>query len=166
MIENLILGLISFTGGIYDVRLRKIPNWLTLGTFILVFLFNVFFVRSFHEIIHCLLGFFVGILLLLIPYIFGGMGAGDVKLLAAIGSIVGYKDIVLVFFYSTICGLFLGIIWLILNPKHIKFLITTGQILPTVDKKQKVPYGVAIAAGTLLYIVLRSNDFFGIVLWK
>ena len=154
--QTILLILISLTGGIYDLKSTRIPNWLTLGTFFLALLFNVFQLNL-HGIVNCLLGFLVGMLLLFIPYLAGGMGAGDVKFLGALGSLVGFKDILLIFFYSAVCGLFLSLIWLIFTPGHLKFLITTGQVLPTVDKKQKVPYGIAISLGTILYIMFGKE---------
>ena len=164
-IQTIILLIVSITGGIYDWKARRIPNWLTFGTFLLALIINFSHLRL-HDFLNCILGFLVGILLLIIPYLMGGMGAGDVKLLGAIGSLVGFKNVVLIFIYSAICGLFLGLIWLIFTPGHLKFLITTGQILPQVDKKQKVPYGIAILLGTILYIVFEKNNLFKLPLWQ
>lgn len=163
--QNIIILLISIIGGIYDWKSRRIPNWLTLGTFILVLVFNIISLQL-TGILNCLVGFFGGIGLLFIPYILGGMGAGDVKLLGAIGAIVGLKSVVLIFLYSAVSGLFLGLLWIMFTPGHLKFLITTGQILPQVDKKQKVPYGIAIMLGTFLYIIFGENDFFKIPSWQ
>ena len=157
-IQDTLVILISAIGGIYDLKSRRIPNWLTFGTFIAALVFNIFHFNL-SNTINCLLGFLVGILILIIPYMFGGMGAGDVKLLGAIGSVVGFKNIISVFIYSAICGLFLGLIWILCKPGHLKFLITTGQAFPTVDKKEKVPYGVAILLGTILYVIFGNNTF-------
>lgn len=157
--KAILILLISTVGSFFDWKFRKIPNWLTLGTFLVALLFHLIRLK-FGLALHCFLGFIVGILLLIIPYATGGMGAGDVKLLGAIGSIVGVKDIICIFFYSGICGLVLGIIWIIATPGHLKFLITTGKILPPIDKKQKVPYGIAIMLGTILYIILGYKNFF------
>ena len=157
MIQTIILLLISILGGIYDWKSRRIPNWLTFGTFCLALLVNIFNLKM-NGVLNCIFGFIVGILLLIIPYLMGGMGAGDVKLLGAIGSLVGYKNIILIFFYSAICGSLMGLIWIIFTPGHLKFLITTGQLLPIVDKKQKLPYGIAISMGTILYIILGTKD--------
>ena len=168
-IQNVLLLLISFTGCIYDFKFRKIPNWLTFGGFFLAIIFNSF-KFGLSGAINSLLGFLVGVLLLLIPYLMGGMGAGDVKLLGAVGAIVGFKKVVLIFFYSAVCGLFLGIIWILFTPGHLKFLLKTGQVLPTVDKKQKIPYGIAIFMGTFIYIMFGMNEsvfrFFNLPLWQ
>ena len=161
--------LIAFIGALYDWKARRIPNWLTFGTLFLALVLN-FLDFKLHGLLNSLIGFFTGIALLFIPYALGGMGAGDVKLLGAIGALVGYKSVILIFIYSAICGLFLGIIWILFTPGHLKFLLKTGQILPTVDKKQKIPYGIAIFMGTFIYIILGANNIFnslpGIPTWQ
>ena len=164
-VQTIILILVSALGGIYDLKFRKIPNWLSLGTILVFLIFNLFNLKV-NEILNCIFGFIVGMGLLFIPYLMGGMGAGDVKLLGAIGSIVGFKGVILVFLYSSISGMLMGLAWLILTPGHLKFLITTGQMLPVTDKKQKVPYGIAIFLGTILYITFGKSSFFNIYLWQ
>lgn len=164
---NILLIFTAVTGGIYDLTCRKIPNWLTFGSFFLALSFNLLFFKTIDSIFNCLLGFVLGLALLIIPYILGGMGAGDVKFLAAIGSLVGVRDVVSIFLYSAVCGMILGILWLAFNPKRLKFLVVTGQISPVVDNKQKVPYGIAILMGTLLYVIPGINNFIcNILLWK
>lgn len=156
--ENILLVLVSTVGGIYDFKARRIPNWITFGTLVVILLINLFKLNI-GGVVNCILGFLMGILLLFIPYYFGGMGAGDVKLLGAIGAIVGFKDIISIFFYSSVVGLALSLIWIFLTPGHLKFLLQTGQILPVVDKKQKLPYGLAIMSGSFIYILLGSYNF-------
>ena len=156
--QSIIILLISLVGSIFDCKYRKIPNWLNFGTVVLALVYHVVHLNL-NGVVHCLLGFIVGIALLLIPYLMGGMGAGDVKLLGAIGAIVGFKKILWIFFYSGISGLFLGIIWIIFSPGHLKFLVTTGKVLPPIDKKQKLPYGLAILFGVITYIILGADKF-------
>ena len=164
-LEIILLLLIAFIGAIYDLRFRRIPNWLTLGSLAIIFLLNIFYLGV-YGFVNSSLGLLAGIALLFIPYITGGMGAGDVKLLGTLGALVGYKGIILIFFYTALCGLVFAIIWLAFNPGRIQFLITTGQILPTVDKRQKIPYGIAILLGTILYIMFGTNNLFNIVIWQ
>lgn len=163
--ETILLSLITLIGATYDWKVRRIPNWLTFGGLAIALVFNTFHLGV-EGFINSLLGFICGIGLLLIPYLLGGMGAGDVKLLGTVGAIAGYKEVVIIFFYTAISGLIIGIIWLIFTPNRLKFLITTGQILPTVDKKQKVPYGIAILMGTILYIMFGENNIFNIITWQ
>lgn len=163
------LILVSLTGAIYDWKIRKIPNWLTFGTFFLVLLINICNF-NFNWVLNSILGFLLGIALLIIPYLMGAMGAGDVKLLGAVGAITGFKSVIFIFFSSTICGLFLALIWIACKPGHLKFLITTAQVLPVVDKWQKFPYGVAIFLGTILYIISVNMNLFDLnlhlVIWQ
>ena len=163
--ETILLLLIAAICAIYDWRTRKIPNWLTVYSLPVIFLLNIVH-AGLWGFVNSLLGLLAGLALLFIPYIIGGMGAGDVKLLGSLGAIVGYKGAILIFFYTALCGLVLGIIWLIFNPGRLKFLITTGQILPTVDKNQKIPYGIAILMGTILYITFGANNLFNIIIWQ
>lgn len=164
-LETIFLTLIASIGAIYDWRTRRIPNWLTLYSLPVIFLLNISHL-GIWGFINSLVGLLAGIALLFIPYIAGGMGAGDVKLLGTLGAITGYKGIIIIFFYTAISGLVLGIIWLIVDPGRLKFLITTGQILPVVDKKQKIPYGIAILLGTILYIMFGANNIFNLIIWQ
>ena len=164
-LEIIFLLLIATIGGIYDWRARRIPNWLTLYSLPIIFLLSICH-QGVWGFVNSLFGLLAGLALLFIPYIVGGMGAGDVKLLGTLGAITGYKGAILIFFYTGICGLILGIIWLVFNPGRLKFLITTGQILPTVDKKQKIPYGIAILMGTILYIMFGTNNLFNLIIWQ
>lgn len=163
-IQTILLLIVSSVGGIYDLKSRRIPNWLTFGAFFLALVLSIFQFRI-SEIANCLLGALVGISLLFVPYLMGGIGAGDVKLLGALGAVGGFKAVILIFLYSAVCGLFLGIVWIIFTPGHLKFLIITGQMLPQIDKKQKVPYGIAIMMGTFLYIMFGENEFFKVPIW-
>jgi leader peptidase (prepilin peptidase) / N-methyltransferase len=76
------------------------------------------------------------VLLLLIAFASkGGMGGGDIKLFTLIGFAVGFKTMLLAFFFSTFFGAFFGIIGLI-----------TGMV----ERKQPIPFGPFIALGTLV----------------
>ena len=158
LLSAIFLILISLIGAFFDWKYRKIPNWLTFGVLFLVVGLNLINHR-FEAIFYSLLGFLSGIGILLIPYLLGMMGAGDVKLLGALGSVVGFKNVIVIFILTSVCGLFLGLLWIIFRPGHFKFLITTGQALPAVDKHQKFPYGLAIFMGTIFYIITESSGY-------
>lgn len=165
LVQNSLVILITTVGSFFDIKFRRIPNWLTFGAFGLILLANIFSFK-FGQVLQCLAGYFVGLLLLIVPYIMGGMGAGDVKLLATVGSLVGYKSIILIFLYSSLAGAILGLIWISLKPGNLKFMITTGSIPKTVDKKEKIPYAIAIFIGSLAYVILGKGIFSGFSLWQ
>ncbi len=156
MFNTILLTIVSLLGALYDWRARRIPNWLTFGTFFLMLFISLISLK-FIVVADCVIGFFVGIALLIVPYAIGWMGAGDVKLLGAVGAIVGFKYVILIFVYSTLWGLVCGLLWIILRPGHLKFLITTAQVLPAIDKTQKFPYGVVIFLGTISYIMAGAK---------
>ncbi|QED48797.1 prepilin peptidase [Cytobacillus dafuensis] len=83
-----------------------------------------------------LLGAAAGFLLLLLIAIIskGGMGGGDIKLFAVLGFVLGFKLVLLSFFIATLYGSLFGVIGLI-----------TGKL----KRKNPIPFGPFIAAGTL-----------------
>ncbi|MCM3725295.1 prepilin peptidase [Neobacillus cucumis] len=83
-----------------------------------------------------LLGAVTGFLLLLIIAVVskGGMGFGDVKLYALIGFVIGFKLVLLSFFLATLYGAIIGGLALLFR---------------IVKKRQPIPFGPFIAAGTL-----------------
>jgi leader peptidase (prepilin peptidase) / N-methyltransferase len=83
-----------------------------------------------------LLGAVTGFTLLLVIALIskGGMGMGDVKLYALIGFVMGFKLVLLSFFLSTLFGAVIG---------------GFALIFKIVKRKQPIPFGPFIAAGTL-----------------
>ncbi|MEH7254088.1 prepilin peptidase [Neobacillus niacini] len=75
-----------------------------------------------------------GLLLIIALVSNGGMGMGDVKLYALLGFVLGFKLVLLSFFLSTLFGAVIGGIALLLK---------------IVTRKQPIPFGPFIAAGTL-----------------
>lgn len=108
-------------------------------------------------------GFILGLILLLIPFMFGGMGAGDVKLMAAIGALMGSTFVLYTFFFTAIIGGCISLI-ILLRRMGIKqmaahlFITFTAfrgnakEMHATTEGKRNFsfPYGIAIVSGTLL----------------
>ena len=72
----------------HDVRYRRIPNMLVLTALIAGLAINTVF-GGWHGLGNSALGFGVAFIPMLLLHIFGAMGAGDVKLMGAVGSILG-----------------------------------------------------------------------------
>lgn len=166
------LSTILILAGIQDLRLQKIPNLLTYPTMGIGI--------ACHSLTNGLEGLFfaagglaVGIALLILPYIMGGMGAGDAKLLGAAGAILGPKGVFTAFLFSAVIGGVYALVLLFfrrqfsrgLVERHATTLKTfafTGQFIsiPTEDEsKPKLCYGIPIALGTLLYICLKVTGY-------
>ena len=92
-----------------DLHTRRIPNVLTLGitAFGLIVAAAHFSALSPTE---ALLGFAAGLALMLPGHVIGATGAGDVKLFAALGTLLGPRGIVMAFFYTALAGGALAII--------------------------------------------------------
>ena len=90
----LILFLLSILSisAIIDFRAQKIPNLITLPAVIIALLYH-FFTNGIDGLTFSALGLAAGIGLLIIPYMLGGMGAGDAKLMGAVGAILGTKSV-------------------------------------------------------------------------
>jgi prepilin peptidase CpaA len=117
-----------------------------------------------------LTGFAAGFGLLLIPYLMGGMGAGDVKLLALIGALQGASFAFSAAVYMALFGLLMSILYMAAQPKtrsFLKFVLYTvyawrnGVRMPMPRRGDAMtatmPYGVAIAAGTLIALFWRGG---------
>src|SRR5260370_4979096 len=87
----------------YDVRYRRIPNPFVLATFISGVAMNAI-LGGFPGIAASLLGCLLGFVLMFMLHIFGAMGAGDVKLFAAIGAVTGAHLILPTFLLVILIG--------------------------------------------------------------
>ncbi len=88
---------------VYDWRFRRIPNWLTFSM-----IFAGLFLQTFSDgpdgFKNSILGLCLGLFLLYIPFLLGGVGGGDVKLLGALGAFLGPFSLVHVFLASAVIG--------------------------------------------------------------
>src|SRR5919109_2209839 len=87
----------------FDLRERRIPNWLTFGGALVAFILSALLAgpRGFGLSIG---GWALGAVLFLPLFLLGGMGAGDVKLLAALGACVGPVGALWIAIYGSIAG--------------------------------------------------------------
>ncbi len=97
----LLIGLIA--AGITDVQSSRVPNILTVPLALIGMGFHSIS-ESGAGLMFSLEGLCLGLALLLGFYMYGGMGAGDVKLLAAVGSIVGPQNVFVGFLISSLLG--------------------------------------------------------------
>jgi prepilin peptidase CpaA len=91
-----------------DIRWNRIPNSFTVPIFLAAVVYHGI-TSGLSGAAMSLLGFALGMGLLLIPWMFGGGGAGDVKLMAAVGAWFGPKLILLVWMGSMGVALLMAI---------------------------------------------------------
>jgi prepilin peptidase CpaA len=163
-----VLGVVV-AAAVIDVRTRRIPNVLTFGS-AAVALIYAFGTAGLHGLALSAGGWATGIGLFLPMFLLRGMGAGDVKLLGAVGAWLGPAGVLYAALYSVLAG---GVLALIVGAVHgylgkalsnlwglLGFWRTAGiQPLPglTIDDAAgpRLAYGVAIAAGTIAAVWLK-----------
>lgn len=96
----LIVAAFVATAAVSDLRTRRLPNWLTVPAFAAAVLAHTV-VNGFTGLGFALLGFATGFGILLILWLIGGGGGGDVKLMGALGAWLGSSLIIAVFLTST-----------------------------------------------------------------
>ncbi|MHC4403739.1 MAG: A24 family peptidase [Planctomycetota bacterium] len=97
------VGLYTAAAAAVDMRTRRIPNYLTVPAALTGLLYHSF-ASSGMGPWASLGGFALGFGLLLIPWLLGGGGMGDVKMLAALGAWLGPKRMLIAFAASAVVG--------------------------------------------------------------
>ena len=112
-----------------DLRTRRIPNWLTFGAAAAALAFHAS-QNGASGLLMSVSGWALGVALFLPMFVLRGLGAGDVKLLAALGAWLGPKAVMFVALYSTLAGGVLAIILAAMSNylgtalANIKFMVT------------------------------------------
>lgn len=152
-----------------DLRARRIPNWLSFTLALSGLALSITSLRPDMTIGQSLGGLLVGLTLPLVLYVLGALGAGDVKLLAAIGAWIGAGPVLVVLALTAIVGgvvILLQGIWqrktvailrnsavVAINLIHVgrlgaEHVRQTGQTCRSIEKT--VPYAVPIWIATVL----------------
>ena len=140
----------------FDIKYRIIPNIVSFGTIILGLCYNIMRngVTGFKVSI---LGMIIGFIFFLVLYTFKIMGAGDVKLSAGAGSLLGIKIVpalVVIVFVGGLIALIQIINFLV--KKQINSNKVSEKIKDNKEMlKQSVPYGLAISIGTILTLIIN-----------
>lgn len=133
---------VALLGGIWDIKTTRIPNWLS-GTGITAGLIIGYLEGN---LILSVLGLFAGAVLLLPFVLKGGMGAGDLKMTAALGALGGPFFALRALLFGSILGALSAL--LVVVHKRTGFLERYYRAV-TVEEGSKMPYGIYIALGAL-----------------
>jgi prepilin peptidase CpaA len=107
-----ILGIIILIAFYTDVKTSRLPNWLSLLGIVAGFVFHGID-NGWHGLLFSFIGLLLGFGIMLILYFFKALGAGDVKLFAAIGAITGTEFVLYAMVYSIIYAGVIGLVILI-----------------------------------------------------
>jgi prepilin peptidase CpaA len=150
----------------YDVRYRRIPNAFVLATLASGVIVNTVY-GGWRGALASLGGCAIAFMLMFVLHVFGAMGAGDVKLFAAVGSLVGAHLVLPTFLVVVLTGGALALLLMLHTgavraTMHRVLQILVGLLpgwelprfsVPT-DRKHTIPYGVAITFGSLISLAI------------
>ncbi|MBP1968652.1 prepilin peptidase CpaA [Virgibacillus natechei] len=146
----------------YDVRQHRLPNWLNVSGVLVGIIYHLV-VNQLDGFIQSVLGLLVAGVILLLLYIFKAVGAGDVKLFAAIGAISGVLFSLYAIMYSIIFAGIIGLIILLFTKTflinitlaflHIKESMKDKTLTPLDDFKNNIsnrfPFIYAVIPGVI-----------------
>jgi prepilin peptidase CpaA len=147
------------SAAVVDSARRKIPNGISLGT-AAVGVTLAATGTSGVSLTSSVLGFFLGFLLMLPGHVLGSTGAGDVKLFAGAGAVIGVEQVVPAFLMTAIAGgaLALAIAWW--RGRLLRTFRLTARLfgrraeakadIESPGEHNRFPYGPAIAVGCVL----------------
>lgn len=158
---------VAGVGAATDVATRRIPNWLTYSG-MLVAIAGRSLLQGWHGLVSALAGGLIGGGVFLVFFLLHAMGAGDVKLITAIGCLAGPASAIQIVLATAIAGGIFAVVlslWqgrlraVLVNVKDlVKFHAVAGaEMHPTLNLSNpqavRLPYGVAIATGVLYSVV-------------
>lgn len=166
IISSILLVPLAVVITYYDSRYRRIPNVFVLATLLSGLLINSIF-GGFSGALASIGGCVLAFTLMFILHIFGAMGAGDVKLFASIGSVVGASLVLPTFLIIVLTGGVLGVVTMVRAGTARETLLRVLQIfvglLPgwemprfavPAERRHTIPYGVAITFGSLISLAI------------
>ena len=161
VVMSLALVALSLFAVALDIRTRRLPNWLTIGGAGIGFLCSA--LVGVPGLAGSAMGGGLGLLVGLVAFATGILGAGDGKLLMACGTFLGPHGLLTALLAIAVAGGVLGLIDALQQGRlgvalrrvglGLANVVTLGRFgaMPPRDEAAvgRVPYGVAIAAGTL-----------------
>ncbi len=139
---------IGLAASIDDLSRRRIANWIPLTALTSGIVWQTA-AGGWRGAVSAVLGAAGGFAVFLVFYVLGGMGGGDVKLMAGFGALIGIDHLAAAALWSAACGAFLavgaiGVQWLSRRLSRTEALGAPAQ---------SIPYAPAIALGVWLSLL-------------
>jgi prepilin peptidase CpaA len=148
-----------------ELKENKIPNWLTFSGMATGLAIGYLYGKP--ALWSSVIGLAIGFGFLFMFYVFGGVGGGDVKLMGAAGALMGSQLIKPAVLYTAVLGAFLAVMMLIwcrdfwrrvgYSMRWVVFWRAIKTAAPIQPKPVTVPYALAITAGCLLVILVKTK---------
>ena len=161
---------VAFAAAVWDVQTRRIPNWLSGPALAFTLLLQLYY-GGWHALELSALASVIAGGVFLIFFLAGGMGGGDVKLIAVMAAGVGLHSVGALLVFTALCG---GAMAIVLALRHGRMRQTLGSIRELAvhhtysglvphpewhvqnERTLRLPYAVAIAAGTFLTLSIQG----------
>ncbi|MGD9636940.1 MAG: prepilin peptidase [Pirellulales bacterium] len=176
--ENWPIWVVTVTlvvAAVIDGLKLKVPNWITFPMIVSGWIYSATLspFPGWEGLMYSLIGTVVGLALLLPLYAIGGMGAGDVKLLAGVGAWVWGTVTLYAFAVSAVIGGIIAVLMVLAGKSWTKhqsqFWMICNEILTVKDPEKLatiaaerkptmmlLPYGIPIAIGTIAYFAITG----------
>jgi len=166
------LAALVVVAAVYDIRFRRIPNWLALAGFSIALILNTAILHL-AGLERAALGAGLALALYLPLFALRAMGGGDVKLMVAIGAFTGPGNWIVLFLITAITGGIIAVFLLLfrggLTRALRNVLLILGELVrlrsphrahPALDVAHPgavtLPHAVSIAVGTILFLVFEK----------
>jgi prepilin peptidase CpaA len=169
---HVFIGALLTLACISDLRTRRIPNALTLSAMLIALVFHLVtggWSAAGWSVAGCLLG-----ALLFFPmFALRGMGAGDVKLMAAVGAWLGPSQVATAALASSIAGGVIALavalgygylrtacrnLWMLLTNWRVTGIRPVDELTLEGARGPRLAYALPIAIGTLVTLWLKSGS--------
>ena len=139
--------LIGVLASVEDLCRRRISNQTSVAAFALGLTAQTV-LHGLKGTGNALAGTFIGFLVFLIFFLLGGMGAGDIKLMAGFGAVLGVGQTLQAAFLTAIVGAAFALLYLLVRKIR-------GQSKTDAVNPEAIPYAPAITLGVLLSFAAR-----------
>ena len=171
-VAQILLGILTMVAAGFDIRYRRIPNWLVLTGIVTGFIWNLYS-SGWPGLGHAAAGFGLGFALYFPLYLLRARGAGDVKLLAAVGAITGPGNCLWIFLLTAILGGVIAMVMLLWHKRvqhtffNLSFIMSdlaklrapyksSEELDVTTAKGMRLPHGAMILVGAAAFILITQ----------
>ena len=159
----------ALVGSVFDVKSRRIPNFVTMPAFLFGLALHLA-LGGWRQLLSSLAAGLICAAIFLVFYIAGGMGAGDVKLILAVGCIAGLSHVAYLLVLTALSGGVMAIVWAVARGQLQQTIVNVGELAshhrhaglqphPDLNLKNaatlRLPYALAIAGGSILTLYFQ-----------
>jgi len=159
----------ALAGSFFDVKSRRIPNGVTVPCFLFGLVLHLVRGGWMQMLLAMAAGTICGVVFLMF-YLAGGMGAGDVKLIMAVGSIAGMSHILYILTLTAIAGGVMALALALIRGRLHETFLNLGELIAHHRQKGlqphpdlnltnagtlRLPYALAIAGGCILTLCIQ-----------